>query len=34
MGETAANNVGDGNVDMNTTGKSKKKKELMAKRGY
>ena len=32
--ETAANNVGDGNVDMNTTGKSKKKKELMAKRGY
>tara|TARA_Y100000385_G_C12599628_1_gene428244 strand:- start:142 stop:546 length:405 start_codon:yes stop_codon:yes gene_type:complete len=34
MGETAPNNVGDGNVDMNTTGKSKKKKELMAKRGY
>ena len=33
--DAAVNNVGDGNVDMNTTGKSKKKKkELMAKRGY
>jgi hypothetical protein len=35
--DAAANNVGDGNVDMNTTGKSKKKKDkenLMAKYGY
>ena len=32
--ETAANSVASGNVDMNPTGKKKKKDDIMARRSY